>query len=53
MGPAAGSSGLALIVGIWEGTLNGLVGVQEPSPAVRFVGGGGELGADAGGVIDE
>ena len=28
MGPTAGSSGLALIVGISEGTLGGLVGVQ-------------------------
>ena len=28
MGPTAGCSGLALIVGISEGTLRGLVGVQ-------------------------
>ena len=28
MGPTAGSSGLALIIGISEGTLGGLVGVQ-------------------------
>jgi hypothetical protein len=29
MGPTAGSSGLARIIGIWEGTLGGLVGVQS------------------------
>ena len=29
MGPTAGSSGLALIIGISEGTLGGLVGVQS------------------------
>jgi hypothetical protein len=28
MGPTAGSNGLALIIGISEGTLGGLVGVQ-------------------------
>jgi hypothetical protein len=28
MGPTAGSSGLALIIGISEGTMGGLVGVQ-------------------------
>ena len=28
MGPTAGSSGFALIIGISEGTLGGLVGVQ-------------------------
>jgi hypothetical protein len=28
MGPTAGSSGLALIIGMSEGTLGGLVGVQ-------------------------
>ena len=28
MGPTAGFSGLALIIGISEGTLGGLVGVQ-------------------------
>ena len=28
MGPTAGSSGLALTIGISEGTLGGLVGVQ-------------------------
>jgi hypothetical protein len=37
MGPTAGSSGLAFIIGISEGTLGGLVGVQAFVAAVDHV----------------
>jgi len=37
MGPTAGSSGLALIVGISEGTLGGLVGAQALFAAADHV----------------